>query len=138
MALLTSRPQHPLSWRKLTATVGMLWLAPVTLGLVGLFIFATISKVSDDFESADALLALWFYSYALLLSPLFSWIGWLLALPPVALALKRGWFGWGAAMMIGAAAGALAGAVADTELALPFGILALLALRAALGRVMPI
>jgi glucose-6-phosphate-specific signal transduction histidine kinase len=70
----------------------------------------------------------------LVLSPLFSWIGWLIALPPVWLALRFGWFGWLSAAAIGAAAGGVAGEIAGTALALPFGLVALVALRAVLGR----
>jgi hypothetical protein len=85
---------------------------------------------------AEAALVPWAISYALLFSPAFSWVGWILALPPVTLALWRGWFGWISAGLIGAGAGALAGALVDTELALPFGVVGLVALRAVLGRVL--
>lgn len=138
MGLLTSHPQHPLAWGKVVSAAALLWLAPVALGLAGMLLSMAVNRLSDGQSGADALLWLGFLSYALLLSPAFSWIGWLLALPLVALALNRGWFGWGTAAAIGAVAGAIAGAAIDSEIALAFGIVALLALRALLGRMLPI
>lgn len=114
--------------------VGTLWLLPMALGLAGLVLTLSVNRLAG----AEAALAPWAISYALLFSPAFSWVGWLLALPPVALALWRGWFGWVSAGLIGAGAGALAGALMDTELAPPFAIASLLALRAVLGRLLPL
>ncbi len=88
--------------------------------------------------SAEFGLLIWFSATALTFSPLFSWIGWLIALPPVTLALRLGWLGWVEALLIGAAAGAIAGSLAEIEAALPFGVGALLVLRAVLGRLLPI
>lgn len=133
MALLHSAPQRPLPWGALALWIGVLWMVPVVIGLLGLGLFMVIPTTW-----AEAGLRLWFYANALLFSPLFSWIGWLIALPFVALALNRGWFGWAPAGLIGAAAGAMAGAVADSEIALPFGLVAVLALRAVLGRALPL
>jgi len=138
LALLTSHPQRPLPWARLLGSVAALWVAPVALGLAGLMLFIAANRLLDGQGGADIVLGLWFFSYALVLSPVFSWVGWLIALPPVALAVHRGWFGWGAAALIGAAAGSIAGAAVETEIALPFGVLALLALRALLGRVLPL
>jgi hypothetical protein len=110
----------------------MVWLLPMALGLGGLLLTFSVNRLAG----AEAALVPWAISYALLFSPAFSWLGWLLALPPAALALWRGWFGWISAGLIGAGAGALAGALVDTELALPFGVVGLVALRAVLGRVL--
>ena len=131
MALWRSRPQVPLRWPVLLASVAALWLAPIAVGRMGLGLFFVFGKVW-----ADLGLGVWFVANALTFSPLFSWIGWLIALPMIWLALGRGWFGWAAAALIGAAAGAIAGELAATELALPFGFAALLALRLLLGRVL--
>lgn len=133
MAWIRSTPQRPVPWRPLLLAVAGLWVAPVALGLAGLMVFAMLGN-----GAAEAGLYLWFVSNALLFSPVFSWIGWFAALPAVALALRHGVFGWAGAALIGAVAGSVAGAVAETEIALPFGILALLALRAVLGRWMPL
>lgn len=133
MGLLRSAAQRPLPLGTLVLWTAVLWLAPLLVGLIGLGMFMAIGKTW-----ADAGLGVWFVANALFFSPLFSWIGWLIALPMVALALQRGWFGWGPAAGIGAAAGAMAGAVADTEIALPFGLIAVLILRAVLGRALPL
>lgn len=133
MTWIRSAPQRPVSWRPLLLAVAGLWITPVALGLAGLMVFTLFGQAA-----AETGLYLWFVSNALLFSPLFSWIGWLAALPGVALALRHGVFGWAGAALIGAVAGSVAGAVAETEIALPFGILALLALRAVLGRWMPL
>lgn len=129
MGLLRSPPQVPVPWTKLLLAMAALWLAPVLLGLIGLMLFLIIGKTWADFG-----LGVWFTANALVFSPLFSWIGWLIALPPVALALRQGWFGWASAALIGAAAGFVAGQIAQSAIALPFGVAALLALRAVLGR----
>ena len=138
MALVASRPLDPLPWRQLLAATGVLWLAPMALGLCGLAIFMAFSRGLGDQMYGELALSLWAISYALLLSPAFSWVGWVIALPAVAFALGRGWFGWGPAALIGITAGTVAGAVVESDLALPFAILALLALRAVLGRVLPL
>jgi hypothetical protein len=124
-----SLPQRPLPWRALLASAAALWLAPVLPGLLGLGLFLALGQALGE-----AALALWAASMALCLSPLFSWIGWLIALPAVALALRAGWFGWAGALAIGAGAGFLAGEAAQSDLGLPFGLVAILALRALLGR----
>ena len=133
MALFGSQPQRPLPWRALGFAVVALWLAPMALGLAGLLLFAMLSQPAPEIA-----LGLWFGSYALLLSPVFSWIGWLIALPAIATALWRGWFGWITALAVGAGAGGLAGAVVESALSLPFGMIALGALRAGLGRQVPL
>lgn len=133
ISLLTSPPQSPFPWARVMLAIAGVWLAPVVLGVLGLAVFASL-----DESVGDPGLALWFFSYALLLSPVFSLIGWAIALPALWLALSRGWFGWLPALAIGAAAGLLAQGVVDSELALPFGIAALLALRLVLGRILPL
>ena len=134
MVVLLSQPQSPFPWPHLLLSAGALWVAPVALGLGGLALGAAMGRMIGG----EPALVLWFHAYALLLSPLFSWVGWLIALPPVASALHGGWFGWASAAVIGAASGAVAGALTETELALPFGLVAILALRAVLGRLLPL
>lgn len=123
----------PVPWRSLLVSVGVLWIAPVLVGFAGLLLFALFGQTYGDYG-----LYVWFAANALTFSPLFSWVGWLIALPIIWLALAWGWFGWLPAAAIGALAGSAAGALADTDIALPFGIVALLALRAVLGRVLPL
>ncbi|GAB1478741.1 hypothetical protein MASR2M74_12910 [Paracoccaceae bacterium] len=133
MALIRSRPQIPVPWQPLFLSVVALWLAPVLVGVAGLAMYGTIGKTWAEFG-----LGVWFVANALAFSPLFSWVGWLIALPPVWAALRLGWFGWLGALVIGAAAGAIATEVVQTPAALAFGIGALLVLRAVLGRLMPL
>lgn len=133
MGLLRSTPLHPVPLPPLLLAVAALWAAPVFVGLFGLAMYMVIGRTW-----ADLGLGVWFTANALTFSPLFSWVGWILALPPVWAALRLGWFGWLPALGIGAAAGAIAGEMAQTEIALPFGIVALLMLRAVLGRVFPL
>ncbi len=129
MALIRSAPLSPVPWRVLLLWVGVLWLAPVLAGIAGLAMFALVGTTLGDLG-----LGLWFFANALAFSPLFSWVGWLIALPPVWLALRFGGFGWLSAAAIGAAAGAVAAEVVQTALALHFGLGALVVLRAVLGR----
>jgi hypothetical protein len=136
--LLTSRPQRPLPWGRLLATMGGLWIAPVGAGGVVFLMSMPLTLLADHQPYSGLAVGLGLVGLGLILSPAFAWIGWLLAVPLVVLAVLRGWFGWGSALLIGAAAGAVAGDLAGTDLALPFGILALLVLRAILGRLLPL
>lgn len=133
MDLLCTRPLRPVPAGTVLAAMAALWLAPVALGLAGLLAFWAIGR----FLGEGGLL-LWLGASALTFSPLFSWAGWLAALPAVWAALRAGWFGWASAALIGALAGAIGGALADTDAGLPFGIAALLALRGVLGRMLPL
>ncbi|MBD3763532.1 MAG: hypothetical protein IE927_02040 [Rhodobacterales bacterium] len=105
-----------------------LWLAPVAAGLVLLAVFALVG----DWAGVTGL-ALWAAGMALVLSPVFSWIGWLIALPATALLLRQGWFGWLPAAALGAVAGLLAAEVAQSELAPWFGLVSVTGLRDLLG-----
>lgn len=133
MALIRSTPLIPLPWPPLLLAVAGLWIAPVLVGVFGLAMFMLIGKTYGEMG-----LGIWFVANALTFSPLFSWVGWLIALPLVALALRGGWFGWATAAALGALAGMAAGALVDSELAPPFGVAALLVLRLVLGRVLPL
>ena len=133
MALIRSTPQNPVPLQPLLLSVVALWLAPVLVGFAGLAMYGLIGKTWAEFG-----LGVWFVANALAFSPLFSWVGWLIALPAIWAALRLGWFGWLGALAIGAAAGAIATEVVQTPAALPFGIGALLALRAVLGRLVPL
>lgn len=115
-------------WRLVGITV-LVWLLPMPLGLLG-------QVVSFAF-SGETALAIYFSGLALVVSPAFSWIGWLIATPLVALALRLGWFGWLVAALIGAFAGWLAGQIAQTDLAGGFGLVSVVVLRLALGWFIP-
>lgn len=110
-------------------TAAILWLAPGALG-------AALLALADP-GAGETGYRLWQIGSALGVSPLFSWAGWLIALPLAALALHRGWFGWLPAALIGAFSGWLIGLFAGAELAGAFGMVMLLALRALLGATAP-
>ena len=133
MNFFRTHPQTPLPVASVLFSCFLLWIAPVGLGLTGLVLAVAVGRLW-----AEPALVLWFVASGLIFSPLYSWIGWLVALPPVMLALLQGWFGWAVAIAIGAGSGLAAGALADTEAALPFGIAALLVLRAVLGWTLPL
>lgn len=131
MDLIRSKPQEPLPAKVVLLAFVLLWIAPVGLGLFVIVLAMPIGRLWADWG-----LGLWLFANLLVFSPLYSWIGWLTALPPVLLALRQGWFGWLVAFLIGAGSGLVAGALAETEVALPFGVAALVALRAVLGRIL--
>jgi hypothetical protein len=117
-------------WPGLLGVVAALWLAPAPLGAAGL----ALARLLPDGEGALLLLVA---GTALALSPAFSWIGWLIALPVVAALLHRGWFGWLPAAATGATAGMIAAKVVGSEVAAPFGLVMLVLLRGVLGNVRP-
>lgn len=133
MVFVRSQPQTPLPIGRILLSFFLLWIAPVGLGLVAIVVAVPVGRLW-----AEPGLWLSLIASGLLFSPLYSWMGWLAALLPVMVALRQGWFGWVPALLIGAASGSVAGALAETEVALPFGIAALLVLRAVLGRVLPL
>ena len=82
---------------------------------------------------AEAQLYLYGLVYLLIFSPVFSWVGWVIAAPVIWFLLRDGWFGWGSAALVGIVIGAVAGGLVGTSAALPFGLVAILALRLLLG-----
>jgi hypothetical protein len=75
-------------------------------------------------------LTLYLAGMTLVFSPIYAWVGWGLALPILWFLLRDGWFGWIPALVTGAIVGASAGAIVGSPIALPYGIMALLAFRA--------
>lgn len=124
-SLIASPPGVSARLAPLVSTAVLLWAAPVAIGGV---LYALAVLIGPG-EGTFGLLAI---SVALFFSPLLSWIGWIVALPAVWVLLSRGLFGWLPAAATGLAAGAIAGAITDSEIAIPFGLVAILALRAAL------
>lgn len=114
---------------RLVGTAVVLWILP---GVIGAILLALI-----DTGAGGTAFRAWAFASALGLSPMFSWAGWLVALPLVALALHWGWFGWLPAALVGAFSGWLVGFVAGTELAGAFGMVAVLAMRGLLGFTVP-
>lgn len=116
-------------WPRLLTAGAVLWLAPVTLGVAAQGLAFLLPP--------EPALMLAVSGMALVASPLFSWTGWLAALPLSALALHLGWFGWMVAALVGAFSGWLAGEAVGTDLGGGFGLVSVLALRLVLGRLVP-
>ncbi len=130
MAWLRSVPAGGLPIRDtLAAGIGAV-LIPSLLGLVLLGVF----KAFGQAIGGDGALALWGGSMMLLLSPLLTGAGMILAMPLTAILLREGWFGWLPALALGLAIGGVAGVVAELPVAAPFGGAVLIIMRALLGR----
>ena len=112
------------------------WLGAMVLGAavtaLATWLSALMGLGRPDEETAHPLLLLFLTGYILLFSPLFSWLGLVLALPAVWLLLRKGAGGWASFALLGAGAGTLAGLLIPgflTLMASLFGLLAALAFR---------
>jgi hypothetical protein len=123
---LRSPPLQPVPWRQLLGTVAIVWAAPLVLG----WFLIALNRGLALFAPAEVQLTLYLTAMTLIFSPIYAWVGWGLALPILWLLLRDGWFGWVPALLTGAVAGACAGAIVESAIAVPYGIVALLAFRA--------
>ncbi|HMO08036.1 MAG TPA: hypothetical protein PKD10_10370 [Paracoccaceae bacterium] len=112
-------PAPPL--RRVLWSAAILWVAPM---LPGALCLGTMMLVGGDTGMAIGSVGL-----ALVFAPMVSWIGWALALPPALWLMRRGEFGWMQAALTGAAAGMIAGWIVSGDLAIPVGIVSIVALR---------
>lgn len=126
--LLRSAPQRPVPKALLFGSMAALWGAPCVLG----WMLAAFAMSTNGVMSAEAQLSLYGIVYLLIFSPIFSWVGWLLAAPLVWFLLRDGWFGWGNAGAVGLIVGMVASGLVGTTAAVPFAIIATLALRGVL------
>lgn len=111
----------------------IVWLLPSAVALVAMalqWLFGTVALGSGG-------MMLWAATVLLLMSPVLSWLGLVLAGPIAAALMDRGWFGWCPALALGLAAGGLTAWLMDHELAVSFGAALITALRAVLGRLCP-
>lgn len=132
-ALFRTAPQRPVPKSLLFGSMAVVWGAPCVAG----WMLAACVLAGKGLLSAEAQLSLYGIVYLLIFSPVFSWIGWLLALPLVWFLLRDGWFGWVSAILVGLVIGAITGGLIGTNVALPFGGAAMLGLRAVLGWKLP-
>lgn len=129
-------------WGTIGLAAALVWGAPSVLGLGVLGLAYGLSRATGTMEvgmDRHPLLMLFFAGYALLFSPLLSWIGIGLALGPAVWLARRG-TGWAGFLALGLLAGTLAGAMVPgfaTLIAAVYGGLAALAFRWALGRMEP-
>lgn len=120
------RSQDNPGWGPLVILAAVLWIAP---GLVGGLLLALSRLV---IAGVGPLGDLWAIAAILTLSPMFSWMGWVLALPAAWWLSRKGWFGWLPAAATGYVSGLLAGQVMGGEVAPWFGLVSLILLRALL------
>ena len=132
--LLRSAPQNPVPKAVLFGSIAVIWGAPCAAG----WMLTALVMAGTAFIPAQIQLGLYGLVYLLIFWPVFSWIGWLLAAPVIWFLLRDGWFGWASAALVGFVIGAAAGGLVGTSPALPFGVVALLALRAVLGQKLPL
>lgn len=109
------------------------WLLPGAIAAIAL----GAQKLLNTPALGDGFLLLWASTYLLMMSPVLSWLGLLLAAPLVVVLLNRGWFGWIPALALGIACGAVTAYLMHHELAISFGAALLLILRAVIGRLCP-
>ncbi|MCC5988521.1 MAG: hypothetical protein JJT95_12630 [Pararhodobacter sp.] len=111
------------------------WLGALPLGAALVALAMAISAFLDlgpPDGSTHPLILPFVIGYILFFSPMFSWIGLLLALPPVLLLLRKGAGGWASFALLGAVAGTLGGLMIPgfvTLIAAIHGTLAALAFR---------
>lgn len=135
MFLLYSRPDgyDLLRFRGLLAGLVLVWLLPSAVALMAL----AVQYLANTTASGELGLMVWATSILLLASPLLSWLGLVLAAPFVAMLMDRGWFGWIPATLLGLLCGGVVAYLMENTLALSFGAMLLVALRAVLGRLYP-
>ena len=129
MRFFRTYPLMPVPKAALFGSIGVVWGAPCAAG----WMLAAVVMATKSFVPAAVQLNAYGLVYILIFSPVFSWIGWLLAAPLIWFMLRDGWFGWASAALVGLVVGAIASGLIGTAAALPFGIIALLALRWLLG-----
>ena len=145
MAVWRSTPGHDrhTRWKDWAIAAVAVWLGAVPLGLAVLalaYLLGTLPGLSGAPGVTHPLAALYILGYVLFFSPMLSWAGLLLALPPAWLMLRRGFAGWGSFGMLGLISGTLAGGFFDgftPTVAGLHGLAAALAFRWILFRLSP-
>ncbi len=135
MILLTSARDgyKMLGFAGLLKALLVVWLLPSAVAAVALgvqWLFHTTAY------GAGGMMA-WAASMLLLMSPVLSWLGLVLAGPIVAALMDRGWFGWIPALILGLIVGGITAWLMEHEVALSFGAFLVVGLRALLGRLCP-
>ncbi|MDN5785589.1 hypothetical protein [Pseudorhodobacter sp.] len=130
MGWFRSDPQRPVPNGVLFTGIAVIWGAPCVAG----WMLVAVLLATKSVVAAEMQLTLYGLVYLLIFSPLFSWVGWILAAPLLWFMLRDGGFGWLSAALLGLLIGAIGGSIVGTVAAAPFGLLAILALRWFLGR----
>ncbi|NEX47236.1 hypothetical protein [Pseudotabrizicola algicola] len=133
MSLIYSPEQLQTPWRDLLTAAVVAVLLPAATGVLCLGLLRLAGPALPPAQG----LALWVTGTALMLSPLLSLAGMILALPVASLLIRLGWFGWLPAAATGLAIGGAIGAMADFAPSAVSGAMILLILRAVLGILRP-
>lgn len=135
MSLLRSAPNgyERLGFRGLALSVLVTWLAPSVVAVLAL----GVQKLLGTPSWGDRYLLLWASTYLMILSPILSWLGLILAAPIVAAMMDRGWFGWIPALVLGVAAGCVIAVLMGHAVAISFGAMLLIMLRGMIGWLKP-
>jgi hypothetical protein len=132
--LWRSAPQSPVPIGTFLTSIAVLWLGPMVVGRIAAFCV----YLATPLLAPETQLILYNLSLVLIFSPVYAWVGWLVAAPILWFLLRDGWFGWGSAALAGLIVGFVAGSILETGIAIAFGPLALLTLRAGLGYRLPL
>lgn len=130
MSLIRSAPTDGTPWRDLFSATAVAVAIPFFIGVVLLALFLVARSVLTNGPD----LVIWVIAMALILSPLQTVAGMILALPLAAVLIRAGWFGWVPASLLGLSIGGLMGTMIKFEPGAAFGLCVTLILRAVLGR----
>lgn len=130
MSLIRSCPTDGTPWRDLFSATAVAVAIPFFIGVALLAVFLLARSVLGTAPD----LVIWVIAMALVLSPLQTVAGMILAMPIAAVLIRAGWFGWVPAAVLGLAIGGLTGAMIKFEPGAAFGLCVTLILRAVLGR----
>lgn len=130
MSLIRSAPTDGTPWRDLFSAAAVAVAVPFFIGVVLLALFLVARSVLTNGPD----LVIWVIAMALILSPLQTVAGMILALPLAAVLIRAGWFGWVPASLLGLSIGGLIGTMIKFEPGAAFGLCVTLILRAVLGR----
>jgi hypothetical protein len=135
MTLLLSTPDgfRLLGWRKFGIAALITWLLPAIVAGVALAVQWLLGTQSWG----NGFLMLWALSVLVLFSPALSWFAIVVAVPLVWALMKRGWFGWIPALLIGMGFGVAFAFVVGNDAMVTFGAALIALLRAAIGRLCP-
>lgn len=135
MSLIGSAPHgyERLGFRRLSVALLVVWLLPSVVAALAL----GAQKLLGMPQWGGRYLLLWASTFLMLLSPVLSWLGLILAAPIVAVLMDRGWFGWIPALLLGVAAGTVIALLMGHGMAISFGAMLLVMLRAMIGWLEP-
>lgn len=121
------------SWSALLLTATLACGTPMVLGLGGM-----VGSALLDGLGAPRQMEIWVVATVLLFSPLYSWIGFALAVPAIRALQRRGRYGWGQTVLLAAGISVMLAVAMDLPAALWFGVPLLLVMRLYLRQIFPL